>query len=134
MRIQYVCDKHITYTRRKRMNITQTKLGTKLSSVYKYNVIKVTVCPQLWTYPYITHRASWAGVSTTLDINPAHKHFTPVRLGCPPLWTKKPVYKHLTPVRLVCPLWTKKKRAWKEHSYRILSQIIMITELSNRLQ
>jgi len=63
------------------MNITQTKLGTKLSYVYKYNVIKVTVCPQLWTYPYITHRASWAGVSTTLDINPVHKHITPVRLG-----------------------------------------------------
>jgi len=38
------------------MNITQTKLGTKLSCVYKYNVFKVTVCPQLWTYPYMISR------------------------------------------------------------------------------
>ena len=38
-----------------------------------------------------------------------HKHITPVRLGCPPLWTKNPVHKHITPVRLGCPpLWTKR--------------------------
>jgi len=90
MRIQYVCDRHFTYTRRKRMNITQTKLWTKLSCVYKYNVIKVTVCPQLWTYPYNT-----------------------VRLGCPQLWTKIPVHKHITPIRLERPLlWTKTPSAY----------------------
>ena len=88
MRIQYVSNKHITYTRRKRMNITQTKLWSKLSYVYKYNVTKVTVCPQLRTYPYITHRVSWAGVSTILDKNPVHKHITPVKAGVSTTLTK----------------------------------------------
>ena len=40
------------------MNKTQTKLRTKLSCVYKYDMYKVTVCSQLCTNPYITHCAS----------------------------------------------------------------------------
>ena len=113
------------YTRIMRMNITQTlsKLWTKLSCVYKYNLFKVTVCPQLWTYPYmISRQLRWDvhnfGQKYITPVrlrcpllwtkNPMCIHITPVRMGCPLLWTKNLVHKHITPVRLGCPLlWTK---------------------------
>ena len=68
--------------------------------------------PLLWAknlmYKYIMP-VSHGGVHYVGQRNPMVKHTTPVRLGCPLLWTKKPLDKQLTPVRMGFPLNPKYK-------------------------